>query len=195
VLFEHRVPGVGPIDLVVTGHDTLTAAVEIKFPRDPRERNSADTMTLGELLNDFYRLARVQADERWALQVIGSRLGAYLARRNLIWAVEVGDTKEMAADLTTHVRATTRQAMRAADGHTAVRARCTFARSGGDLKVLGYAVTRSAQRLSSSQCQQRRPIRRLSGLMTFPRIGREVGLASISHLPRIWSGRAEGLSG
>lgn len=54
IAFEHRVPGIGPIDLVIdAANHPMGAAVEIKFPRDPKEKNSADTMTVGELLNDF----------------------------------------------------------------------------------------------------------------------------------------------
>jgi hypothetical protein len=141
VTFEHRVKDVGPIDLVVSNDNGIAAAVEIKFPRDPRERNSADTMTVGELLNDFYRLARVPAIERQALQVIGSRLAGYLSRRDPLWAAQDGKTMEMPADLPHHVRPTTREAMRAADGKTAVRAACTFACSVGDLAVIAYTVT------------------------------------------------------
>jgi hypothetical protein len=55
ITFEYRIAGIGPIDLVIDA-PTLTAAVEIKFPRDPTGTGSSDTMTVGELLNDFCRL-------------------------------------------------------------------------------------------------------------------------------------------
>lgn len=66
------------MDLVVDSPPTV--AVELKYPRDPTEQNAADTMTLGELLRDLYRLARLDA-QGWALQVIDERLRGFLTRR------------------------------------------------------------------------------------------------------------------
>jgi hypothetical protein len=44
------------IDLVVGG-DRPVALIEFKYPREPNLVNAAWTMTLGEVLKDFYRLA------------------------------------------------------------------------------------------------------------------------------------------
>jgi hypothetical protein len=142
ILFEHRVPGVGPIDLVVSDGDALAVAVELKYPRDPRATNAPDTMTLGELLNDFYRLARVDAAERYALQVVGSRLAGYLSRRrDTTWTADVGTTWSMEADLPSRLPATARLAMKAASGSVGVNASCVFRSDVLDLTVAAYAVT------------------------------------------------------
>jgi hypothetical protein len=44
------------IDLVV-GDDRPVALIELKYPREPNPANAAWTMTMGEVLKDFYRLA------------------------------------------------------------------------------------------------------------------------------------------
>jgi hypothetical protein len=45
------------VDLVVS--EPELAAIEFKYPREPRETNAAWTQHLGEALKDFYRLARM----------------------------------------------------------------------------------------------------------------------------------------
>lgn len=80
VRFEHRVADISAsVDLVVG--DGPDAVVELKYPRDPTGFGAADTMTFGELLRDFYRLAWLDLDDAWALQVMDSRLRGYLSRR------------------------------------------------------------------------------------------------------------------
>jgi hypothetical protein len=44
------------VDLVV-GSDRPGALIELKYPRESNPANAAWTMTLGEVLKDFYRLA------------------------------------------------------------------------------------------------------------------------------------------
>lgn len=116
IAIEHRVRSIGALDLVVDpvpgNPETMAAAVEIKFPRDPRERNAADTMTVGELLNDFYRLARIDAPERWALQVIGTRLGRHLgARRDVRWTLVEGETLSLGPEVLGGLPLTARRAV------------------------------------------------------------------------------------
>src|SRR6266496_6290847 len=53
----------GKLDLVVDPPDG--AVIEFKYPRDSRTGFSPDTMTLGELLRDFRRVASVPAREHW----------------------------------------------------------------------------------------------------------------------------------
>lgn len=88
---EHREPSVGgAVDLVIDVPPTV--AVELKYPRDPTEKNAADTMTFGELLRDLYRLARLDA-HGWALQVIDERLRGFLTRRaEVAWTWTPGES-------------------------------------------------------------------------------------------------------
>lgn len=145
IAFEHRVPGMGAIDLVVdpaAGEPTrMSAAVEIKFPRDPRERNSADTMTVGELLNDFYRLARLEAAERWALQVIGARLARHLtARRDVRWTLCEGQDLCLPTGVLTGLPATARRAVVGSVDELAVTASCVTVHVVGDLTFAAYSI-------------------------------------------------------
>ena len=77
---EYQAPLVGgKIDLAID--DPPTVAIEFKFPRDSRTGISPDTMTLGELLKDFYRLAFLPIEERWVVQMVNDRLARFLDRR------------------------------------------------------------------------------------------------------------------
>lgn len=76
---EWRRPGVpDAVDLVVS-HPSF-AAIEFKYPREPRETNAAWTQHLGEALKDFYRLAHMPAQftERWCVQLLSGRMRRYL---------------------------------------------------------------------------------------------------------------------
>ncbi|SEQ74504.1 hypothetical protein [Microlunatus flavus] len=76
---EWRRPGVpDAVDLVVSGPDF--AAVEFKYPREPRETNAAWTQHLGEALKDFYRLAHMpkQFTSLWCVQLLSERMRRYL---------------------------------------------------------------------------------------------------------------------
>ncbi len=74
---------------------------ELKFPRDSRTgSSSADTVTCGSLLKDFYRLARLSYPERWAVQLINDRLRRHLERRtDVSWRFVPGETLELPAGL------------------------------------------------------------------------------------------------
>lgn len=142
---EHRVPSIGAIDLVIDAEPgvpgRMSAAVEIKFPRDPRERNAADTMTVGELLNDFYRLARIDAPERWALQVIGSRLGRHLAaRRDVLWTLVEGENLLLGADVLSRLPPTARGAIVGEVEELAFRVTCTTLCSGDEITLAAYEI-------------------------------------------------------
>ncbi|WP_197285705.1 hypothetical protein [Nocardiopsis sp. NRRL B-16309] len=66
------------IDLVVG--QPPSAFIEFKYPREPNEKNAAWTMTLGEVLKDFYRLAACPgAAERLFVYVETPRLRRYMA--------------------------------------------------------------------------------------------------------------------
>lgn len=86
----------GKLDLVVG--DPPSAVVELKFPRDPRASMPPDTMTMGEMLRDFYRLARLDASERWVAQLVSDRLRRYLERRSDVsWTFERDATMSVTA--------------------------------------------------------------------------------------------------
>lgn len=84
--------GTGKLDLTIDGSGGTV--IELKYPRDSRTGFSPDTMTMGELLRDFCRVAVVDASDRWVTQVINDRLARYLAgassRFTIEWAVEQG---------------------------------------------------------------------------------------------------------
>ena len=88
----------GKLDLVID--DPPRAVFELKFPRDSRTGISPDTMTLGELLKDFYRLGRLAVRERWAVQLINDRLRRYLERRSdVIWTFTPGEVMHLPENL------------------------------------------------------------------------------------------------
>lgn len=72
--------GRGKLDLFVELDGGESAAIEFKYPRDARGPISPDTMTLGEMLSDFHRVARLPVHHRWVVQLVGDRLRGYLTR-------------------------------------------------------------------------------------------------------------------
>jgi len=69
----------GRLDLVVHGR-TGPAAFELKFPRDAS--GAADTMAVGEIVNDLVRLSRLPDYEPcWFVVVLCDRFAGYLDRR------------------------------------------------------------------------------------------------------------------
>jgi len=75
---EHLAPELegGKLDLVIDPPHGVV--IELKYPRDSRTGFSPDTMTLGELVRDFLRVAVVPAEQRWVVQVLNPRLQRYL---------------------------------------------------------------------------------------------------------------------
>lgn len=80
------------VDLVVTG--AVPAAVEFKFPREPKETNAAWTQHLGQALKDFYRLAFMPAEfaDRWCVQLLSRRMRRYLDSTAERYGVRLGAT-------------------------------------------------------------------------------------------------------
>ncbi|MGB3442069.1 MAG: hypothetical protein WBA97_25260 [Actinophytocola sp.] len=67
------------VDLAVWG-DRPVALIELKYPREPNPANAAWTMTLGEVLKDFYRLATYPgAVDRVFIYVESAHLRRYMA--------------------------------------------------------------------------------------------------------------------
>lgn len=82
----------GKLDLVVDPPAGIV--IESKYPRGSRTGINPDTMTFGELLRDFLRVAVVPAHQRWVVAVLDTRLVSYLQgvekRHSLRWPVEQG---------------------------------------------------------------------------------------------------------
>lgn len=140
ITIEYRGAGIGPIDLVIDAPN-LSAAVEIKFPRDPTGTGANDTMTVGELLNDFYRLARLTAVDRWALQILDARLAGHLSRRrDIAWVAEQGREFVLPANLRATMPKSAGEAMKAALPDQRVVATCEAVHRAGPLTVAAYQV-------------------------------------------------------
>ncbi|TNE92528.1 MAG: hypothetical protein EP330_00885 [Deltaproteobacteria bacterium] len=137
---EVRVPGVGPVDLVVGTPPAWQ--VELKFPRDPGGKGENDTQTTGELMRDFARLAACPATEgRLAVQVIPDRLQRHLRRRpDVDWVMGVGERFAFDAGILDGLKKTVRVATGIKHLEGAIEARCIFVGQADDLTVLGYVV-------------------------------------------------------
>ena len=135
--------GGGKLDLVVDPPGA--AVIELKYPRHSRTGYSPDTMTLGELLRDFLRVAVVSADERWVVQLLNDRLARYVdatcRRYGLRWAGTVGETVEIAAGPVADLPLTAARAIGAAMVNGTVLASCAVATPvGAGLTLYAYRV-------------------------------------------------------
>lgn len=133
----------GKLDLVVDPPSGLV--VEFKYPRDSLTGISPDTMTLGELLRDFLRVAVVPARERWVVQVLNARLVAYLLRLEqrhpLRWPFAVGGTFELHPDVLAGLPQTATRAIGNAALPHSIEATCVAAeRVGDELDLFAYWV-------------------------------------------------------
>lgn len=154
------------VDLVITQQPR--AAVEFKYPREPRETNAAWTNHLGELLKDFYRLAHMPADftERWCVQLVSPRAQRYLEgvghRHGVHIAQHPGHTTVLeptavrglpptASRLLTRwtAAADTSASALAVTAADPVRARCVTSRQVGDLTLLIHQVHPAAPTFES----------------------------------------------
>lgn len=136
--------GGGKLDLVVD--PPQGTVIELKFPRDSSSGISPDTMTLGELLRDFIRVASVPADERWVVQLLNDRLGRYIGaacgRYGLSWASTRGAELRLRADRLAALPAT---ATRAIGPIRAVTGRCVVATAVDEgLSLYAYLVEPSS---------------------------------------------------
>lgn len=136
--------GGGKLDLVIDPPDGVL--VELKYPRDSRTGISPDTMTLGELVRDFLRVAAVPAQQRWVVQVLNPRLARYLAglaaRLGLHWALEEGDELELHPDVIAGLPKTATTAIGRAAMPETVIGRCEVVApiDGGRVTLYGYFV-------------------------------------------------------
>jgi hypothetical protein len=145
---EHRVPSIGPIDLVIDVDEDrperMAVAIEIKFPRDSKVDPSAvDQLTFGELANDFYRLARIAADDRWALQVIGSRLAKKLSDEHK-WTFDAGHALPLGPDFLRGLGKSARRAVAGDVDDLELQVTCQTVIPAGDLTVAAFRVAPSA---------------------------------------------------
>lgn len=135
---EVNIAGVGFIDLFVDRPDGV--AIEFKFPREPSEKNAADTMAFGELLRDFYRLARLDVTEAWAVQLIRPKFAQYLTKRSeLAWTATAGAILELPAGLRELLPASAKEKVPAWATDT-VTATCVLAERVGDDVLAAYKV-------------------------------------------------------
>jgi hypothetical protein len=144
---EWRRPGVpDAVDLVVTGPQA--AAIEFKYPREPRETNAAWTQHLGEALKDFYRLAHMPADftDRWCVQLLSARMRRYLDgvadRHGVRLGLDVGQTTDLESSAVRGLPSTAHKGLsRWLDDLPTVTARCVAAHRIGDgLRLVVHQV-------------------------------------------------------
>ncbi|MGB3686592.1 MAG: hypothetical protein WA991_12285 [Ornithinimicrobium sp.] len=152
---EWRRPGVpDAVDLVVATEPG--AAIEFKYPREPREKNAAWTQHLGELLKDFYRLAYMPEgfEQRWCVQLLTPRVQQYLAgvgdRHRVCIALEPGRTTGLDPQVVRALPATaTAQLARWLAHPEPVVATCIESRQVGQLALVVHAVSPSATRTAT----------------------------------------------
>ncbi len=130
----------GLLDLVIG--DPMRAVIELKFPRDARTAASPDTMTFGGLLKDFYRLARLEASDRWVVQLINDRLRRYLERRTeAAWTFTPGTELVLPPGLATRLPQTARRSLPGWAATMSVRATCVASHRAGDHTLAVYRIT------------------------------------------------------
>jgi hypothetical protein len=126
-------------DLVIG--DPATSVVELKYPRDPTSSGAADTMTTGEILRDLYRLAWIDVEDAWAIQILQPRILAHLRRRpEFDVATNVGESIVLAAGLRQVLPRTAAACLPEWTDGMSVRAECRFSAAVGTLALVGYAV-------------------------------------------------------
>ncbi len=130
----------GKIDLTVDGADGTI--IELKYPRASRTAISPDTMTLGELIRDFLRVAVVAASDRWVVQVLQPELRRYLSRRDgLSWPTAVGEQLVLTREGLCAMRKTTLDAIGSLPWHLPVIATCVLAHPVDvDLSLFAFRV-------------------------------------------------------
>jgi hypothetical protein len=136
---EYRVPEIdAALDLAVD--DPPSIAIEFKYPRE--REGAADTMTMGELLRDLYRLAWLDLDHAFAVHLTDARLRGYLHRRGEVaWTVTPGERLRLPVGLANQLPRTARRCLPAWTVPLAVDAHCTASIPVGDLLLVTYRVT------------------------------------------------------
>lgn len=137
---EHHLPTTGgKVDLVLAGNPP--SAVEFKFPRDSRTGFSPDTMTLGELLKDVYRLGELtEFGVRWAVMLLNDRLCGFLARRtDCPWTIEQGERLSLTPEILASLPRTAASSL-ISWRTTAASARCVVSRPLDGMRFVAYLV-------------------------------------------------------
>lgn len=139
---EHQQPDISAqFDLVIG--DPVTSVVELKYPRDPRNSGAADTMTTGEILRDFYRLAWVDVDDAWAVQVLQTRILAHLQRRReFSFLTQVGEAIVLEAGVHDALPRTAAALLPEWTRDVSLVATCEFSATVGTLSLVGFQVRR-----------------------------------------------------
>lgn len=137
---EHWVPGIAAkLDLVVGLPPS--AAVEFKYPRDPESEGAADTDTHGQLLRDLYRLAWLEIDDAWAVQVLDERLRGYLTRREEVdWSWEHGGLIRLVPDRVGSIAPTALRSLPVWTRDLTVEAHCEALHHVDNLLVAAFRV-------------------------------------------------------
>ncbi len=142
---EYRAPELsgGKLDLVLD--PPSGCVVELKYPRDSRTGFSPDTMTLGELLRDFLRVAAVPAGDRWVVQLLNSRLQRYISglqhRHGLAWPFRQDDKFALEPAVLAGLPATAVNAIGQAALQVVVRGRAEVVEQiDGELTLFAYRV-------------------------------------------------------
>jgi hypothetical protein len=187
---EHVAPELagGKLDLVLDPPDG--AVVELKYPRDSRTGFSPDTMTLGELVRDFLRVAAVPAEQRWVVQVLNPRLRRYLtglaARHQLHWTLTEGDALELHPDVLAGLPETATTAIGRAALPDSVTAHCAVVAVVDDgLTLYGYLVealpgaTPPSSPAGSTSSPAHEPARTLPAIADRPRGARQEILRAV----------------
>jgi hypothetical protein len=138
----------GKLDLTVDG--STGTIIEFKYPRDSRSGISPDTMTFGELVRDFLRVAAVAADDRWVVQVLNPRLVRYLInvqrRHALAWTVTEGETLTLHPEVIVSLPETAGRAIAAALLPGLVVAECVVAAPiDAGLALYAYSVAAATE--------------------------------------------------
>lgn len=144
----------GKLDLAVDPPDG--PVVELKYPRS-RSGINPDTMTFGELVRDFFRVAAVPSSERWVVQVVEERLERYIhgicGRHGIRWATAVDERLLVPAASLRSLPETARRALGTFADHRAVSARCVAAEAVDDgLTLYAYEVDAVAAVYEEETC-------------------------------------------
>lgn len=115
--------------------------IEFKYPREPNEKNAAWTMTLGEVLKDFYRLAIIEGQvRRQVILVTTNRLRRYLEssvrRHRLVLSPE---RVELVPETIASLPATAGRALTGLHSHHVIATGATYVID-DDLRLTAYLV-------------------------------------------------------
>lgn len=141
----------GKLDLTVDG--ASGTVIELKYPRASRTGISPDTMTLGELIRDFLRVALVEAQDRWVVQVLEPELRRYLGRREALgWPVTAGQPVEFTRKVLEALPKTALDAIGTLPWRLPLTATCSVA-APVDVDLALFAFRVDAPDLSSAPAQ------------------------------------------